>query len=847
MLITRLLGLIPIAAAVLVENAFVNELFLQSVGHLNSVSFVDNCGMIGASSTLVVRLNVLNDNYIDWQVESPFRDSNNTHTFLSANFNDLYVYSPDSDYVYMYKSLNGVLVAKFRLNGSPKQLLHFFHNQVLILDSSGNTWVLKDGNTIKLPIDTAKSLAFWHMNGLGQLYVDSRKRYVIDDNGNISQNMDVSVQGEIVDGRGVSLLTNKLWYHVGNKHKLAIDSILGTGDYAVGIAKLVTKFYDQKGKVVNVIATQGDVLIVEHQLSEYLVDFRGDTAKVYDLTDFILDGEPSSIKETIINFPSEVDTKNAHYGVSLSSYGPVMIVYEEGRICTYLLQTGKMIFHFQLNSSLARAFIIMDRAASKAALEKEHDLLEDASGLLLLSRWVHRVKRHLTELGEFVISQLQRGSQGAFTPIESGMDKLLVYINSHSNLVTAIFTMDGKPAWHYTIDSMPDGIYVSKGNVMVTSRNQIWTFTSEGELIDHNEFKFDNARQVYDEVVFKRGDKYQIYGNSTAEYYYVDHDASEVWGVKRDSKTWKFGIDGHKVLKVSGHASGAALATVGIPTHDRGLLYKYLNPNVVAVITGCEEGMSLFLLDGVNGQLLFTQTNTKDKVDFNSVKIVVKDNFVIYSYAVIAPKVEQRLVVVDLFDSEKGSLRSENEQILEFSFDVSPQHFSTKLFIYPERILDLEVTTTKYGITLRLIIIVTATGQLVELPKYILNSRRIDNRQLKQEDILGDYGMTPYEPVIAKNSYLVLNHKIPLNVITTDHSLVIKPTNYESSLVFCYANEQNIFCGLTQPLASFDLLGYRFDKQKLVATIVVILIAYVGVKPFVANKKLNQNWVDKRA
>lgn len=848
MLITRLLSIITIAAAVLVENAFVNDMFLQSVGKLESIHVVGNCDIIGASPTLMVRLNALDRNRVNWQVESPFGDYDTTpDTFLSTNFEDLYVHSPHSNNVYVYKSKSGVLNAKLTLNGRPKQFIHFFRNQVLILDDTGTTWLIKNGTAVELQLDLAQSIAFWHMNGQGQLYVDSSKRYIIDDNGDIVQNMTVSVQGDIVDGRGVSLLTNKMWYHVGNKHKLAIDALLGIGDYAVGIAKLVTKFYDQKGKVVNVIATQGDVLILEHQMSEFLVDLRSDNAVVYDLTDFILDGTPSSIKETTIKFVKKVDSKTAQYGISLSADGPMMVLYQQGETFTYLLQTGRLISQFRLTLSLAKQFIVIDRAASKAAIEREHDLQNDALSLLMLGRWLHRVKRHLSELGEFAISQFNKGTRRDFTPIDSGFDKLLVYIDSVSLKVTAISTASGEVVWQYAVENAPDGIYVSNGNVIVTSQNQIWELSPDGGFIDTTVIAFDDATQVGDQLILKHGDDYQTYGRPILNVQFVDFDGTKVWGIEHNVKTWEFSRPGHKVVKVCGHSIGAELATVGIPTKDRKLLYKYLNPNTVAVITGNSGGISLFLLDGVSGQLLFTQSNTRDKVDFGSVRLILKDNFVIYSYYVVSPKVEQRIVVIDLFDSGKSSMKSEAEEVLEFSHDVSLQQFSTKLFIYPERIIDLEVTTTKYGITLRLIIVVTASGQLVEIPKYILNSRRIDNRQLKPEDVSGDFGMMPYEPVIAKNSYLVLNHKIPLRTSASGHSLTIKPTNYESSLVFCYANEQNIFCGIAQPLASFDLLGFRFDKQKLVATIVVIILAYIGVKPFVANKKLNQNWVDKKA
>lgn len=135
----------------------------------------------------------------------------------------------------------------------------------------------------------------------------------------------------------------------------------------------------------------------------------------------------------------------------------------------------------------------------------------------------------------------------------------------------------------------------------------------------------------------------------------------------------------------------------------------------------------------------------------------------------------------------------------------------------------------------------TESGNLVEIPKYILNSRRIDDRHLTPQDFQNDYRMTAYDPIVAKNNYQTLNHKQQLD---TGGKILIKPTHYESSIVVCYYGTGVQYCSILQPSGSFDFLSQGFDRVKLLITLVVLVVGVVISKPFVFNKKLNSEWID---
>ena len=170
----------------------------------------------------------------------------------------------------------------------------------------------------------------------------------------------------------------------------------------------------------------------------------------------------------------------------------------------------------------------------------------------------------------------------------------------------------------------------------------------------------------------------------------------------------------------------------------------------------------------------------------------------------------------------------------------------TESFIYPERILDLSSTQSKYGITLKSIIAFTESGNLVEIPKFILNSRR-PQHQMKPTEYQDDFRLTPYDPIIPKNNFQTINHKYQLfasNNKDESASILVKPTDFESTVVVCFVNNQVRYCSLVQPSLSFDLLNAKFEKLKLVATIIVLFVVFIVTKPYVANKKLKSQWLD---
>ncbi|GEQ67367.1 hypothetical protein JCM33374_g1031 [Metschnikowia sp. JCM 33374] len=277
----------------------------------------------------------------------------------------------------------------------------------------------------------------------------------------------------------------------------------------------------------------------------------------------------------------------------------------------------------------------------------------------------------------------------------------------------------------------------------------------------------------------------------------------------------------------------------GIARYDRSVLYKYLNPNLVSIISKGKDTLSLSLVDGITGAVIHTQQHSGETIDIDSICIIQNDNWVVYSMYVTSPVSEQRIVVIDLFQESKDVSGAPKT-----SFKTANVTASTNSFIYPEKILSLASTDTKFGITVKSIIALTESGSLVEIPKYLLNSRRVDGRKMTTNDQMDDFGMLPYEPVIHHNTFKILNHKNKLHISKNNNKILLSPTDLESTSVVCFVNEFNEFCTVVQPSSSYDLLKSEFDKPKLILTIVALLAAYIITKPFVDSKKLNSKWVD---
>lgn len=501
------------------------------------------------------------------------------------------------------------------------------------------------------------------------------------------------------------------------------------------------------------------------------------------------------------------------------------------------------------------SFLLVDKPQSEGSKILFHSVL-DAEDNFVLTSWLLRIKRHLSELGAYLSSFATHSLSSAAGEMFSresqfGLGKLLVFFDAQKNSVVALESDTGKASWSTrlprgfgdlitAIDSNDVLYYVFESGVVtidlsgnILKEETLPQIKSAFKVNGNVYVRFTNSKDV--KVLELSED------SSQSINYLVEAGKQSITGfeIKDEqlTQTWSHIPRGRIITSLS-MPSYHQSASAGIARSDKTILYKYLNRNLVAVLTEVKNQLVLELIDGITGSQVFTQKHEVANIDYNTISLTMADNWIVYSYYVSEPYWEQRITVVDLFDQNHPT-------VAQSAFNsTSVIEASSKTFIYSERISSLTSTYSKHGITLKSIIALTANGRAVELPKFILNSRRIDDREIKQTDLLDDFRMLAYEPVIPKVGAQVLNH-VDKILVTKNTQVLVKDTELESTSVVCIANNFNIFCSTIQPSLSYDVLSSKFDKFKLLVTMALLLVAYLITKPFVASKKLNSQWIEE--
>ncbi|KAI5964115.1 uncharacterized protein KGF55_002057 [Candida pseudojiufengensis] len=592
-------------------------------------------------------------------------------------------------------------------------------------------------------------------------------------------------------------------------------------------------------KEVHSFKTTSNVQWYSNPFNEILIVNDGLTRVFYDLTDFLQTKNANSIKKIQFklegNYPYDfvINTSNnelAYLAIDEELNGELFSLFNGQKLKTVSTKNNQF-------SSSKDLYIIIDAPENEKSKIENEQLSKEFNEGLIFTNWFNRVLTHATDLFKFILNL-----PGLLTEKETAssiFNKLIVFYDDRAGKLVAVNSHDEGVAW--TTDIENDEIFSliqlnedANGVILALFKNNIYIIDpNEGKLIDSfpNENNID-VKAINDHYVLENDSGFTIPQSSKEDIFLIKQSDNEITGnvifngSKESVKTWSINFD-NPIIQVQTIPRSSKISSVGIPLVDKSILYKYLNENIFAVLT-MEEKLKLYLIDGISGELLYTYSHDfkNEIIDPNSISLVIDNNWIIYSYFTISPRLEQRINVIDLFSNKQ------NQKITKIT---------AQSFIFPERILKLSSTQSKYGITTKSIIALTESGSLVEIPKYILNSRRPIN-EMKPTEAGNDFRLTPYDPIIYKSHNHVLNHKYQISPIGGE--ILIKPTQYESSSVVCYFNDQNQFCSVIKPSSSFDLLNKKFEKLKLILTLIILIGGYLISKPYVDRKKLKAYWLD---
>ena len=295
------------------------------------------------------------------------------------------------------------------------------------------------------------------------------------------------------------------------------------------------------------------------------------------------------------------------------------------------------------------------------------------------------------------------------------------------------------------------------------------------------------------------GNKQQIEGFVAEGGVSLVHGASKVWQLQLP--------EGETIVNVLSQPK-EHVASLGRVLGDRSTLYKYLNPHaqLVTTITPSSDQAHVYLVDGVTGSVLF-ETELSNVDHTQGVHASFAENWIVYTYSVRTPEegLATRMVSVELYEQPGADQKwTWTGNFSSYAGDSSnpsslvPLSFS-QTFLFPHGVRALATTTTRFGISLKNLLVATDRETLFSIPRKVLDPRRPLGKPNKVE---AEEYMLPYNPVIPAEPKWVVSHVFPLGKID---KVITGPALLEStSTLFAFGLDS--FMSRVSPSGQFDIL-----------------------------------------
>ncbi|XP_036208721.1 ER membrane protein complex subunit 1 isoform X10 [Myotis myotis] len=287
-----------------------------------------------------------------------------------------------------------------------------------------------------------------------------------------------------------------------------------------------------------------------------------------------------------------------------------------------------------------------------------------------------------------------------------------------------------------------------------------------------------------------------------------------------------------RIVKVKGKRSSEHVHSQGRVMGDRSVLYKSLNPNLLAVVTESTDVhhertfIGIFLVDGVTGRIVHSSVQRKAK---GPVHIVHSENWVVYQYWNTKAR-RNELTVLELYEG------TEQYNATAFSSLDRPQlpQVLQQSYIFPSSISAMEATITERGITSRHLLIGLPSGAILSLPKALLDPRRpeIPTEQSREENLI------PYSPDVQIHAERFINYN---QTVSRMRGIYTAPSGLESTcLVVAYGLD--IYQTRVYPSKQFDVLKDDYDYVLISSVLFGLVFATMITKRLAQVKLLNRAW-----
>ncbi|THH31554.1 hypothetical protein EUX98_g2645 [Antrodiella citrinella] len=302
------------------------------------------------------------------------------------------------------------------------------------------------------------------------------------------------------------------------------------------------------------------------------------------------------------------------------------------------------------------------------------------------------------------------------------------------------------------------------------------------------------------------------------------------------------------ILSIITRPSSSPVASHGKVLGNRTTLYKYLNPSTLVVLTGSlpmakAKSCGVYVLDGGKGTVLYHSILPASPSGECNVKAVFTENWLVYSYydgELGAPDQAKshRLVSVELYEGAQPDDKISSSELASYSNLTTHVSVYEQSFVFPRGILAMTTTSTKYGISVKDILIATDNSQIVSVPRRFLDPRRPKRKVTAEE---AEEWLIQYDPLLPDDPKRVISHRYQISYA---RQILTSPSLLEStSLIFAYG-PHDLFSTRSSPSGTFDVLSEDFNKLQLVLTISGLLAAILVTRPMVSRKKVKERWYD---
>uniref|UniRef100_A0A8C9B0Y8 ER membrane protein complex subunit 1 n=1 Tax=Phocoena sinus TaxID=42100 RepID=A0A8C9B0Y8_PHOSS len=322
-------------------------------------------------------------------------------------------------------------------------------------------------------------------------------------------------------------------------------------------------------------------------------------------------------------------------------------------------------------------------------------------------------------------------------------------------------------------------------------------------------------------------------------FYLVDAEQGRLCGyqLRKDLTTelsWELTIppEVQRIVQVKGKRSSEHVHSQGRVMGDRSVLYKSLNPNLLAVVTESTDVhhertfIGTFLVDGVTGRIIHSSVQRKAK---GPVHIVHSENWVVYQYWNTKAR-RNEFTALELYEG------TEQYNATAFSSLDRPQlpQVLQQSYIFPSAISAMEATITERGITSRHLLIGLPSGAILSLPKALLDPRRpeIPTEQSREENLI------PYSPDVQIHAERFINYN---QTVSRMRGIYTAPSGLESTcLVVAYGLD--IYQTRVYPSKQFDVLKDDYDYVLISSVLFGLVFATMITKRLAQVKLLNRAW-----